>query len=281
MLADFVYQLYKKGILKNRIRVQSVDETIDELINTNKSLVRFGDGEIVVLKGADIHLQKTSPEIAEGLKRILAYPYDDLMVSLQGVFDGVEQYQARGRKFWIEHLFFCRKIYHRYCNPDRRYANTSFSRFYDVFEDKAPCERWILKIRQIWKDKDLVIVEGVKSHNGVGNDLFSQARSVERILCPPQNAYDSLDKILAACEKLPKDRLILLSVGVTAKFLAEALFLKGYRVIDIGNLDIEYEWYLRKETTKPSYKKYTLETEEENREAGYTEYLSQIKQRIL
>lgn len=281
ILSEVVYRLYKSKILKYNIHVQTVDETIDELIATNKSLVRFGDGEITVLRGADIKLQKTSKEISEGLKRILAYPHDNLMVSLQGVFDGVEEYRIKSQKFWKEHLFFCGKIYRTYCNPNRVYANTSFSRFYYVFEDKSNCERWISKIKRIWKDKDIVIVEGIKSHNGVGNDLFEQAKSIERIICPPQNAYDALGEILAACKQQPKDKLILLSVGVAAKFLAEELFLNGYRVIDIGNLDIEYEWYLKKEEEKVFYRKYTLITEEENKEAGYAEYLQQIKHKIM
>jgi len=52
-------------------------------------------------------------------------------------------------------------------------------------------------------------------------------------------------KILDGCRKFPKDRLFLLSLGVTAKFLAEDLYRDGYRVIDIGNLDMEYEWFLQ------------------------------------
>ena len=282
ILSNIVYWLYEKKFLKNKIKVQTVDETIDELLTTNKSLVRFGDGEIVVLKGTDIGLQQTSTEISEGLKRILAYPYDDLMVALQGeVFDNVKTYHKKSQKFWKEHLFFCRKIYHRYCNLDRIYANTCFSRFYYVFNEKKDCDRWISKIKLIWKNKDVVIVEGVKSHNGVGNDLFDNANSIERIICPPKNAMDAYEEILKACEKYPKDRLFLLSVGVTSKFLAEALFLKGYRVIDIGNLDIEYEWYLHKAKEKVFYDKYLMESIEDNMKAGYSKYLAQIKQRIV
>lgn len=277
ILSNLAYQMYQKNICRNHIKVQSVDETIDELLTTDKSLVRFGDGEIVVLKGTDIKLQQTSEEIAEGLKRILAYPHDGLMVSLQGIFDGVEDYQAQSRRFWKEHLFFCRKIYEQYCNPKRVYANTSFSRFYYVFDDKSRCKGWIEKIKQIWAGKEIVIVEGTRSHNGVGNDLFASAASVERIICPPSNAMRALDEIIQACEAYSKDKLFLLSVGITAKFIAEDLFLKGYRVIDIGNLDMEYEWYLKGTREKLLLKKHTVEGEEENRAAGYVEYLEQIK----
>ncbi len=280
ILSNLYYWMYQKKILKNPIRVQTVDETIDELLHTDKSLVRFGDGEITVLRGNDIKLQQTTAEISEGLKRILAYPYTDLMVSLQGIFDGVEDYQEQSRKFWKEHLFFCRRIYHKYCNQDRIYANTSFSRFYYVFEDKSHCKGWVDKIKRIWENKDIVVVEGTKSHNGVGNELFSYTNSVERIICPPSNAMQFFGEILEACESYSKDKLFLLSVGVTAKFLAEELFLKGYRVIDIGNLDMEYEWYLCEADKKIPLKKHSLTTEEENRKAGYTEYLAQISKVI-
>ena len=44
ILAAIVYFLYEKGILHNRIRVHSIDETIDALLNTGKSMVRLGMG---------------------------------------------------------------------------------------------------------------------------------------------------------------------------------------------------------------------------------------------
>ena len=46
ILAAIVWFLYEKGILHNRIQVHSVDDTIDELLHTEKSMVRFGDAAI-------------------------------------------------------------------------------------------------------------------------------------------------------------------------------------------------------------------------------------------
>ena len=43
IVAHSVYLLYKNKIFKNNIKVKTIDETIDELITTNKSMVRFGD----------------------------------------------------------------------------------------------------------------------------------------------------------------------------------------------------------------------------------------------
>ncbi len=276
ILADLYDWLYRK-IIKNPLKVMSVEETIDELLTTQKSLVRFGDGEIMVIRGKDIHTQKNTTEIADGLKRIIAYPYDDLMVSLPDIFEGVESYQQQSQRFWKDHLLFCRRFYHRYCSRERIYANAFLPRFYYIFHDKTPCKCWIDKIKKIWDNMDVVVVEGTTSHSGAGNDLFLSAKSVERIICPPKDAMQSYAKILEACVSYGNDRLFLLAIGVTSKLLAEELFLKGYRVIDIGNLDMEYEWYLKGTDKKLLLAKHGYTTEAENRAAGYEEYLSQIK----
>ncbi|RKI83972.1 DUF1792 domain-containing protein [bacterium 0.1xD8-71] len=280
ILAAIAYFLYEKGILHNSVKVHSIDETIDELLQTNKSLVRFGDGEIVMIKGGDLMLQKASPEIAEGLAGILAYPYDDLMVTIPGIFDTLSDHRKASRQFWKDHLLFCRKTYEKYCNPNRIYYTTFVSRCYYYAQDRSNCGRWFAKIRKIWENKDVVVVEGTRTHNGVGNDLLDTAASVERIICPPRDAYGAIPRILEACEVYGKDRLFLLSVGVAAKFLALELFQKGYRVLDIGHMDMEYEWYVRQVPDKCKIEKHEIESEDANKEAGYTQYLSQIKVRL-
>lgn len=277
ILGAILYFLYEKDILHNKIKVHSIDETIDELLHTEKSMVRFGDGEIVMIKGRDLVLQKAQPEIAEGLKKILAYPYDDLIVTIPGVFDTLSDHTKESRQFWRDHLLMCRKTYEKYCNPDRVYYSTFISRCYYFAKDKNRCAQWYDGIRDIWKDRSVVVVEGERSHNGVGNDLLDRAAGVERIICPPKDAYGSLNRIMEACMQYDKDRMFLLSVGVAAKFIAMELFEKGYRVLDIGNLDMEYEWYVRGADHKIPLEKHEIVGEEANREAGYTEYLQQIK----
>lgn len=280
ILAAIVYFLYEKGILHNRIQVHTVDETIDELLHTQKSMVRFGDGEIVMIKGRDLMLQKASPEIAEGLAEILRYTEDDLIVTIPGIFETLSDHRKASRQFWKDHLLFCRKTYERYCNPDRIYYSTFVSRCYYYPKDRSGVGEQFAKIRKIWENRDVVIVEGERTHNGVGNDLFDTARSIERIICPPSDAYGALSAILDACTEYEKDRLFVLSVGVAAKFLAVELFHRGYRVLDIGNMDLEYEWYVRRSPGKASLEKHGLISEKQNMEAGYGEYLEQIKVRV-
>lgn len=280
VLALIDYSLYRAGIKKCGIKVYSIEETVEELIHTNKSMVRFGDGEITMIRGRSLKLQRVEPEIIEGLKRILGYQYDGMVVTIPEIFDDLSIYRKESRQFWRDHLLFSRRIYEKYCNKDRIYYNTSVSRFYYAMEDKSKCGQWIERIRQIWKDKDVVVVEGERTHNGVGNDLLDTARSVERIIGPASDAYEKLDGIIECCREYPKDRLFLVSLGVAAKFFTERMFLEGYRVLDIGNLDMEYEWYLHKAKTKEKIPKHDIIGEEANRNAGYHEYLAQIKKRV-
>ncbi len=275
-IAEVVYIIYKKGIFANKIKVYSVNETLDLLLHTEKSLVRFGDGEITMIRGRNLKLQAVNPTLIGELKKILGYEYDDLMVSIPDIFDGVEQYHAASRQFWKDHLLFSRRIYEKYCNKNRVYCNTSVSRCYYAFKDKTPCAKWFTDIRQVWAGKKIVVVEGESSHCGVGNDLFDTASEVRRIIGPAKNAYQKLEEIKKTCMEFSKECLFLLALGAAAKPLAEALFLQGYRVIDIGNLDMEYEWYLRKAEKKIPLQKHSVIGKEANEKAGYDEYLKQV-----
>ncbi len=281
-LAAFVYLLYEKGVLHSHIQVHTIDETIDELLHTEKSMVRFGDGEIVMIGGVDLMLQKASAEIADGLKEILSYQHDDLLVTIPGIFDGLSDHHKASRQFWQDHLLFRRKTYETYCNPSRVYYTTFVSRCYYFAKDRTPCGGWFAKIRKIWENRDVVIVEGTRTHNGIGNDLLATAKSIERIICPPSDAYSAIPAILEACTVYPRDRLFLLSAGVAAKFLAAELFRQGYRVLDIGNLDMEYEWYVRRTPGKCKLEKHEIAGKEANRQAAladkaYAAYLAQVK----
>ena len=71
------------------------------------------------------------------------------------------------------------------------------------------------------------------------------------------------NKILLEIDKCEKDKLFILSIGPTATILASDLCDKGYQAIDLGHIDIEYEWYLMKAIKKVPVKgKFVNETQE-------------------
>ena len=272
--APLVYRFYAKR--KPTVSVMSVDETLDTLISSEKSLVRFGDGEILTIQGKDITLQKSDEELAECFKMLLANKYEGLLVAVPDIFSDLDMYREESRLFWQEHLFKYRNVYMKYCDKDSKYGDSFISRCYYIFQDKSRCGEWFAKFRKIWENKKITVIEGEKSHSGVGNDLFDNAAEVKRVICPSQNAYNVKNEIVSAGMSFEKDRLILLALGPTAKYIAYQLFMSGYRVIDIGNLDLEYEWYIRHAIKKMILDKNSVVGEKANRDAGYQDYLNQI-----
>lgn len=280
-LSGFVYALYEKKMIRNKLLVNSIDETIDKLIHSEDSFVRFGDGEIQIIEGNAILLQDYDQTLAERLYEILQYRQEHVLVGIPDIFDSLDQYTDQSKRFWKEHLFLFRKTYLKYCNTDKVYENAFFSRLYYIYKDKEQSGRWFERVKEIWRDKNVVLVEGEGTHTGVGNDLMDTAAQVERILCPRTNAYRVYNDIRQACLQFGKDKLFLLAVGNTAKLLVSDLAEEGYRAIDIGNLDMEYEWYLHKDEQKGKVKKHSIIGIDANEESGYHEYLAEVRKRIV
>lgn len=63
-------------------------------------------------------------------------------------------------------------------------------------------------------------------------------------MCPATDAYEKYDDILENCVNCASgDDLFLLALGPTATVLAYDIFKAGYQAIDLGHLDLEYEWF--------------------------------------
>ena len=153
-----------------------------------------------------------------------------------------------------------------------------------IYKDRTNCSYYFKMIKELWNKRDIVIIEGCESRLGIGNDLFDNAKSIKRILCPKKNAYNRYDEILEQAKKIDKEKLILLAIGPTATILAYDLYKLGYQAVDIGHIDIEYEWFLQNVEDKVAIKnKYVGEAiggenvENENN----VEYVNQIICRIM
>ena len=144
----------------------------------------------------------------------------------------------------------------------KEYYDTQVTRLYMDHKDKSKAEERFKKLKKLWTNREVLIVEGEQSRLGVGNDLFNNVRSIERIICPPKDAFSQYDKILDSVKKQDKSKLILIALGPTATVLAYDLSNYGYQAIDIGHIDIEYEWFLQKATDKrPVKNKYIGEVD--------------------
>ena len=275
------YFIYQKFVFRDMVKVRSIDETIDALVGTENSIIRFGDGEISLIAGRAGAVQRVERVLGERLKEVLASNEDNLLIAINDIFTGMKDAHKKNQIFMKKHAIEFGSICCQVYQSNRVYYNAQVTRCYYHLADRSLSGQYFEKIKSIWKGKKVVVVEGESTHNGVGNDLLSGAISVKRVLCPSTDAFRVYDEILETCVEFDADNLFLLSLGPTANLLAYDLFKRGYRVIDIGNVDLEYEWYLRKASGKIPLEKHQIIGIEANKKAGYDEYISQIVSCVL
>lgn len=242
---------------RNKINVLSKRESIDIIIQKKYSVGRFGDGEfgmVIQYLNNDFSnrptFQNFNINLAKRLQEILKEGNNELFViGIPGVIfsQGTKKLDKWGRRYWQE---YCVKNIPQLIKlldlNTYNYIDSTFTRFYINEKNKQSCSIYVNKLKKIWENRNILIVEGAESRLGIGNDLFQNAKSIRRIICPSKNAWDKYDDILNETLKhVNEGDLILGALGMTATVLANDVAKKGFQCIDIGHVDIEYEWYLR------------------------------------
>ena len=255
-LDNATYELYDRitnaGFTVPIPIIRNIHQTVDKIIEDNCSLSRFGDGEFVLMGGGRIDYQTRNEEIAIRLKEVLNSDIPNLLIALPAVFGDLSHFLPPVAAFWRKWAARKRELIYSHLDMDRVYYDAFISRVYiqdhKTQEHYNKCSDYYNEVKKIWHGRDVVICEGQGTRFGMLNDLFDGATSISRILCPVRNAFDKYDKILSAFDGIDKQKLILLALGPTATVLSYDLCKKGYQVIDAGAFDVDYEWFLRKET---------------------------------
>lgn len=268
--------------------IRSGQETINKIITENKSMARFGDGEFAVIAGVNRQkFQRADERLAKRLIEVLHTKNEKILLGISDIYGDLSKYNMECRynirAYLTEEV---RRQHYNLLDMDRIYYDTYVTRPYASYIDNktdAPKHRFDA-LKQIWKGRDLVIVEGEKSRLGVGNDLFAGANSIVRILGPAEHAFDRYEDLLSEARKQDKDKLVLIALGPTATVLAYDLTIAGYQALDIGHVDIEYEWFLAGKGRKIEVKtKYNNEVAGGNQveDVHDAEYESQIIARYV
>lgn len=248
-IRNMVYEVLEK-INKQSINLPlfgSNEEALYKIINNGCSIIRFGDGEFNIMSGnGEPVFQKSSNILAIRLREVLksdneklliaiAKNYGDLSVYPDDVADGIREYMTDE----------IRTAHNSLLNYKRKYYDAYLFKCFIPHKDKENTDKRIQAVKSIWAGKDIVLIEGDKTRTGVGNDLLDNTKSIRRILCPTKNAWDRYDEIEEKALNESKDKLVLIALGPAGKVIGYDLFKNGYQVIDIGQMDMDYDWYLR------------------------------------
>lgn len=244
-LAIYPIGAFKWYLWRSKPSIKSREDTLQALVDGKKSICRFGDGEFNMALGRDIGFQKNSVRLTQRMNQVLHSTCPNILIGLPDIFGSLNAYSEFSRKWWREYQ--CRNI------DELKFlvgniplaANSFITRFSSDYIVNSG-NVLIPKFKQIWDGRDLYVVEGDKSRLGVGNDLFENTKSIKRIIVPAKGAFDIYDGLFGVCCKLiPKDCLVVIALGPTATILAYDLAVKGYQALDLGHIDIQYEYFLR------------------------------------
>ena len=244
---------YRINSFGYRLRVMTPQKTIAHIAHSHCSIARYGDGEfeLILQKDRDLGFQIRSEALSVRLTEILASKDPKLLICIPSALNSVKGRTFHSKKFWYvwgkrndQHHRIVEQI-RSMGNGDYVFGDSQITRQYIAFLNVKKAAAIFQQMRKLWDDRDLLIVEGQQTRLGIGNDLFDNANSIKRILCPATNAFERIDDIVDAVKQAWQGELILLALGPTATVLAAELSCLGMQALDIGHVDIEYEWFLR------------------------------------
>jgi len=210
-------------------------QTIDEIIDNNKSIVRFGDEVFDMLQGIGLYYgnwrQRYDPDLAQKLQEVLASRGPNLLVCFNPEFilkdknwfkkEGIpEQYH-----FWTNSKMFLKDYYHK----DMTYGSAlCFTPRYNTKIDYD-------KLKNFFQKKNVIIVTSkIKRFENI-----QLGKTISFIEAPENDAwqeYENIKKaVLAMAEKSGKiDTLIMVSMGPAAKILVHEMTKHVYAAWDTG-----------------------------------------------
>ena len=249
----YICSFCRIDLIYKGLKIFKEEKTLEEIIYNNKSISRFGDGEFSYILGNNISFQLFNQNLSKKLLKVFNSNEKGLLIAINFPyeFNYLKKFKLFAKnyyKFWLK-LNKLKLI--KLLDKKKQYYSARITRFYMDYKNHLGISHYIEKLKLIWDQKDVAIIEGEKSRLGVGNDLFDNMKSIKRIICPVENAFDKYELIINAIErKIDRNILILIALGPTATVLAYDLYKKGYQALDVGHIDIEYEWYLRKAKNK-------------------------------
>lgn len=239
---------YELGLGK-QLKIKSSIELLKKVIGEKVSVCRFGDGELDIMRGKERPwFQNKSDKLSDRLKEVFRSRESNIIIAVSNNFGSLECYTEDAADEIRDYLYNGnREEIIDWFDSEYTYYDAYVSRPYIIYKNKEQAQLVFDMLKIIWNNRNILVVEGIYVRMGVSNNLFNNAKNVRRIVCPAINAFEYYDKIIDSIrQNVMENELILISLGPTATILAYDLAKDGLQTFDIGQIDNEYEWFLRK-----------------------------------
>lgn len=225
--------------------IKSPDETIAELIEKGASFCRFGDGEFCLMEDKSIAFQKSDPALSRRLTEIFQSNIENIFIGIPYCYySSVENMRKLQKNFIRSWVAQNRNKITALSVPGKQYYDTCCSQIYAMYES-FDFDAYFSKIKEIWLNRDIVIICGKTVFDAIETNIFDCARSVEYQYAPSVNAFNVYDEILIKARQIEKNKLVIIILGPTATVLAYDLAKEGFQALDFGHIAKDYDFYCK------------------------------------
>ena len=212
--------------------ILSPEETIDVIVNSNKSVARFGDGEILIMLKESGVFQLYNEDLRKRLFEVLNYDGEDFLVCLPGLM--FWRYLGMDDSFMFMNLPRFRNFLKNNLRQKKHYGETNFYLDYRVFE----------KLRSVWDGKNIILVGCPEALSKIQYDIYDNAKSIDYVFCRNRDCFSQYDWIVSEVKSAYKDgAIVILQAGMTGTVLAYDFMKLGMRALDLGHLQKAYDLY--------------------------------------
>jgi len=291
-IRQFLY-IKRNEVLLNKLKeerwnIKTTKETIEKIIQ-GYSISRYGDGEFdIAFRKKELYFQEYDSELSKYLREILNSNLEKLLVAIPRTLIEIKNLKENEKYFWSRYYLKQKEKLEKNISKEKVYYDSMISRFYMPYINPKENIESIDKLIKYFSNKKILIIEGENTRFGLGNSLLKNSSEIQRIILPDRNGFRKYKEVIEfTLENFTRDNIILIALGPTATVLAYEFSKEGYQALDIGHLDVEYEWYLLKAKTKVDLQYKTVSEVSEFKEKEILDkkledlYLKQIKKKII
>ena len=193
--------------------VSSPLDTAQHLLLTNKSFIRFGDGDTSLLMGIKTYYQNKDAELIHSMRTIISSNLPSLMIGLPDIFNDCYSISLRASSYYNSRPYY-RDYLQKTVNLSQQYFSTMISSIY-VHSQQTHCHNLDMiygTLRKVWMNKDVVIVRGNNTQI-YQFDVYDTAKSQKIYYAPRSNGWSAYPVLKETLLNEDDNKLFILTCG--------------------------------------------------------------------
>lgn len=228
-------------------KIKTPEETIKELVDGNKSFVRFGYSEFTIIKKQDNPFQSYNQKLESRLRDILISQDENIAISIPYTYFNISNKNYTGilLEFIKNNVLKIRKTVLNTIDLNKTYYATEITQLYSIYTNYN-FKEYFNNIKRIWDKKEVLIITGKTTFDNINFNIFDNVSRINYFNVTFEDSFNNYDNILNnIINTVPKTTLIIPILGPTSTVLSYDIHYAGYRTLDLGHIIKDYDYFMK------------------------------------